>query len=44
MVQDKGELLEEEGDVIREYKALHEGNFLISWLREDGKDKKDKWR
>ena len=27
------------GDTIREYKAMHEENFLSSWLREDGKGK-----
>ena len=29
----------EEGDDIREYKVMHEENFLSSWLREDGEDK-----
>ena len=32
---------EEDGDVIREYTAMHEYNFLSSWLREDGEDKKE---
>ena len=32
-------LLQEEGDTIREYKAMPEENFLSSWLREDGKGK-----
>ena len=44
MLQDRGALSKEEGDVIREYKAMHEENFLSSWLREDGEDKKEKWR
>ena len=39
--QDRGGLPEEAGDVIREYKAMHEENFLSSWLREDGKDKEE---
>lgn len=48
MLQDRGALPKEEGDVIREYKAIHEENFLDSWLREDvegkeeGKKKVDK--
>ena len=25
----------EEGDAVREYNAMHEENFLSSWLRED---------
>ena len=29
----------EEVDTIREFQALHEENFLSSWLREDGKGK-----
>ena len=28
MLQDRGELSEEEGDSVREYKAMHEENFL----------------
>ena len=35
MLQDRGALLEEEGDVVREYKAMHEQNFWCNWLRED---------
>ena len=30
----------EEGDAIREYKAMYEENVLSSWLREDGREKK----
>ena len=30
MLRDRGASLEEEGDVIREYKAMHEENFLSS--------------
>ena len=32
MLQDRGALLEE-GDIVREYKAMHEENYLGSWLR-----------
>ena len=47
-LQDRGALPREEGDVIREYSAMHEENFLSSWLREDlfgkeeGRKKEDK--
>ena len=44
MLQDRGTLPKEECDVIREYQAMHEENFVSSWLREDGKDKKETWR
>ena len=33
-LQDRGALPREEGDVVRECNALHEENFLSSWLRE----------
>ena len=33
--QERGALPREEGDVIREYNAMHEKNFPSSWLRED---------
>ena len=34
----------EEGDVVREYHAMHEENCLSSWLREDlvGKEERRK--
>ena len=35
MLRDGGVLPEDEGDLVREYKAMHEENFLSSWLRED---------
>ena len=35
MLRDRGALPNEEGDLLRECKALHEENFLSSWLRED---------
>ena len=28
-------MLEEDGDLLREYQAMHEENFLINWLQED---------
>ena len=37
---EKGES-KEEGDVIREYKAMHEENFLSSRLRENGKNREE---
>ena len=42
MLQDRGALPEEEGDVIREYKAMHEENFLEQlvegrWKRQESK-------
>ena len=36
-LQDRGALPEEEGDIARKHKAMHEENFLSSWLREDMK-------
>ena len=41
-MQDRGALPKEEGDVTREYKAMHEENFLSSCLREEGKDKEER--
>ena len=35
MLQDRGAMPKEEGDVIREAMAMHDENFLSSWLRED---------
>ena len=34
-LQERGAVPKEEGDVIREYNAMHEENFLSSWLRCD---------
>ena len=31
----------EEGDVNREFQAMHEENFLSSWSREGGKHKEE---
>ena len=38
-LRERGEFPKEEGDAVREYKAMHEENFCSSWLREDGKVK-----
>ena len=38
-LQDRGALPKEEGDTIRECKAMHEENFLSSWLRDYGEGK-----
>ena len=35
MLEDSGALPREDGDMIRECQAVHEENFLSSWLRED---------
>ena len=34
-LQDRGVSFREEGDVVREYQAMHAKNFLSTWLRED---------
>ena len=50
MLQDGCALPKEERDIVREYKAMHEENFLSSWLREEvvgserGKDREQKVR
>ena len=41
-IRDKRALPKEEGDVIREYKATHEENFLSNWLKETGKEKEER--
>ena len=35
ILEDRGALPEEDGNELREYKAMHEENFLSSWLLED---------
>ena len=42
ILKERGELPNEEGDVVREYKAMHEENFLGSWLREDVRVKEER--
>ena len=39
---ERGELPKEEGDAAREYKSMHDENFLSSWLREDGREKEER--
>ena len=34
-LEDRGALPREDGDLLREYQAMHEENFLTSWLRGD---------
>ena len=41
MLEDGGVLPKEDGDLLREYQALHEENFLSSWLREDVEGKEE---
>ena len=41
MLEDRGALPREDGDLLREYHALHEGYFLSSWLREDVEGKEE---
>ena len=35
MLEDRGAKPKEDGDLLREYQAMHEENFLSSWLLED---------
>ena len=42
ILRDRGAMPKEEGDVIREYKAMHEEIVLSSWLREDGIEKEER--
>ena len=35
MLEDRGVLPKEDGNQLREYKAMREENFLSSWLRDD---------
>ena len=39
MVEDRRGMPKEEGDSIREYKAMHEENFPSSWMMEDVESK-----
>ena len=41
-MKERGKLPNEEGDVVREYKAMHEEDFWSSWLREDEKSKEER--
>ena len=42
--QEGGAMPEEEGDVIREYNALHEENFLSGWLMDVEGEGGKKWK
>ena len=42
IMKERSELPTEEGDVVRECKAMHEEDFWSSWLREDEKSKEDR--
>ena len=42
MLQDRGALPKEEGDIVREYNAMHEKNFLSSWPRENLEGKEER--
>ena len=39
MLEDRGAVPKEDGDLLREYQAMREENFLSSWLREDAEVK-----
>ena len=41
-MKERGELPNEEGDVVKEYKAMHEEDFWSSWLREDERGKEER--
>ena len=40
-MKERGELHNEEGDAVREYRAVHEENFWSSELREDERSKEE---
>ena len=42
ITNERGELPNEVGDAVREYRAVHEENFWSSWLREDEKGKEER--
>ena len=42
ILQKRGAIPKEECDVIREYNAMHEENFLSSWLRADLVEKEER--
>ena len=41
-MMERGELHNEEGGAVREYKAMHEENFWNNWLREDERGKEER--
>ena len=46
ILEDRGALPTEDGDLICGYQAMHEENFLSSCLREDveGKEEEERWK
>ena len=42
IMKERGEFPNEEGNVVRECKAMHEEDFWSSWLREDEKSKEER--
>ena len=42
IMEERGELPNEEGDVVRQKRAMHEEDFWSSWLREDEKSKEER--
>ena len=42
IMEERGELPKEEGDVVEQFQAMHEENFLSSWLREDERGKEER--
>ena len=41
-MKEGGQLPNEEGDVVREFKAMNEEDFWSSWLREDERSKEER--
>ena len=41
-MKERGELPSEEGDVVKESKAMHEEDFRSSWLREDERGREER--
>ena len=41
-MKERGELPDEEGDVVKEDEAMHEDDFWSSWLREDERGKEER--
>ena len=42
IMKERGEFRNEEGDAVRECKAMHEENFLSSWPRENERGKEER--
>ena len=41
-MKERGELLNEEGDAVRENRTMHEENFWSSWLRENVRGREER--